>query len=342
MTIDIDQTREDFIKEIQKICSTLLITDKKDLLKKEEGVSYSLSNAERALNNIFIYLNKIQNLNFDKWPNKNILYLLEQLKNIDRHFNSMKAYNSKAPNSIVVRNNLVTATDDFYGAIYEAVNRNMTDEIDSTKFLESAESTLKTITDAEIKAKDVLSRITVMAEKEGVDRFSKLFKDQADIDEKNAGKWIWIMSGLGFLIVALAVIFFMIKEINIIYHLITKTENLDIMSKENLSFTIQLVVGKLIIFSILFYSIAWANKNYKAQKNSAFVNRQRANALITFESFIDAAKDNDTKNAVLLKTTEAIFSIQSSGFLSGEADQSSNTQIFEIFRGMLDSKNSGG
>ena len=55
----------------------------------------------------------------------------------------------------------------------------------------------------------------------------------------------------------------------------------------------------------------------------------------TFETFIKATEDKETKNAVLIQTTQAIFSPQHSGFTDKEKELSSSPQMVEIFRSVL-------
>jgi hypothetical protein len=63
------------------------------------------------------------------------------------------------------------------------------------------------------------------------------------------------------------------------------------------------------------------------------VNQHRAAALETLGLFRDAATDLDTKNAVLLRTTEAIFQHRSTGHETTESESSPGaTTILEVLR----------
>ena len=61
------------------------------------------------------------------------------------------------------------------------------------------------------------------------------------------------------------------------------------------------------------------NKNYTAQKHLEVVNRHRQNALNTFDDFFESAGDNpETRHAVLVAATDAIFDANQSGYLSAK------------------------
>jgi len=62
------------------------------------------------------------------------------------------------------------------------------------------------------------------------------------------------------------------------------------------------------------------------------VNQHRQNALSTFETFVKAAADDQTKGAVLLQATQAIFTPQVTGFIAQESDSGGPAQVLEIFR----------
>lgn len=96
---------------------------------------------------------------------------------------------------------------------------------------------------------------------------------------------------------------------------------------------IQFSFAKLIILSALYYALVWAARNYQAHRHNYIVNRHRQNALQTFETFVKAALgDPDTKNAVLLQTTQSIFSSQPSGYVHKDSETESPNKFIELIR----------
>ena len=96
--------------------------------------------------------------------------------------------------------------------------------------------------------------------------------------------------------------------------------------------TIQRLITKIVIASILYYAAIWAAKNYKTHRHLAVVNLHRQSALKTFEAFVKASSsDEQTKNAVLLEATRSIFAPSNTGYLGAE-EENPSSRIIEIFK----------
>ena len=92
------------------------------------------------------------------------------------------------------------------------------------------------------------------------------------------------------------------------------------------------MVARGSVLLVLFMALVWCSKNYAAVRHNYIINKQRQNALSTFETFVKAAGDEDiqTKNAVLLQATQCIFSAQPTGFSNKNSDGDPSTKIIEI------------
>jgi uncharacterized membrane protein YhaH (DUF805 family) len=101
---------------------------------------------------------------------------------------------------------------------------------------------------------------------------------------------------------------------------------------ESTSAQIQFTLTKIIVLAVLFYAISICTKNFRAHKHNSILNKHRQNSLQTFEAFIAAATDEQTKNAVLLQTTQSIFSNQQTGYSTGESDGEVPSKIIEIIK----------
>ena len=108
------------------------------------------------------------------------------------------------------------------------------------------------------------------------------------------------------------------------------TEHLS--SNMTIAVVIQQSVSRLILVSLLTYALVISVRNFSAAKHNALVNRHRINALSTFETFALAASDNETKAAVLLEATKAVFSPQVTGLLKNEPEPAHGAQIIEIIK----------
>ena len=84
----------------------------------------------------------------------------------------------------------------------------------------------------------------------------------------------------------------------------------------------------------------WLNrsiKNYTAQKHLEVVNTHRQKALETFDTFVAAAEGNrETRDAVLLAATDAIFDANQSGYLSAKASGTdSKSPVQQVIREII-------
>jgi hypothetical protein len=92
------------------------------------------------------------------------------------------------------------------------------------------------------------------------------------------------------------------------------------------------LVARVIVLSLLLYAVVLAARNYRAHRHNAVLNQHRQTALQTFDAFVKGTSDDQTKNAVLLQATQAVFSTQPSGYLTSEAEPLPQTTIVEILR----------
>ena len=87
----------------------------------------------------------------------------------------------------------------------------------------------------------------------------------------------------------------------------------------------------------------WLNrsiKNYTAQKHLEVINTHRQNALETFDTFVAAAEGNrETRDAVLLAATEAIFDANQTGYLPTKTTGPDNrSPVQQVIREIIPQK----
>lgn len=92
------------------------------------------------------------------------------------------------------------------------------------------------------------------------------------------------------------------------------------------------VGGRFAALTLLAFILGFTIRQYAASKHNETVNVHRQNALQTFELFVSAADDQETKDAVLLEATRAIFAPQSSGFLRNGREPDSPSTMVEVIR----------
>lgn len=97
---------------------------------------------------------------------------------------------------------------------------------------------------------------------------------------------------------------------------------------------IQAAIARFTALFTLLIILFWEVRNYNAAQHNFIINQNKQNALSTFETFVSAARDEETKNAVLMQTTKAIFSNLPSGYLKNDSGDDGSSQIIEIARSL--------
>jgi hypothetical protein len=177
---------------------------------------------------------------------------------------------------------------------------------------------ITTKVDDKIASLDTALQVTRdTAAQTGVTRHAAAFKDASDAHAKSSIYWLIASALLAIFTVAMAIL------------ILFEFPSSGVMNDAGI---IQKIIARLVIVSILYYSVVWSAKNYKAHRHLSVLNSHRQNALQTFESFVEGAGgDEQTKNAVLLEATHCIFSPANTGYLGAEEDNPTS-RIVEILK----------
>lgn len=98
---------------------------------------------------------------------------------------------------------------------------------------------------------------------------------------------------------------------------------------------VQVGIAKLALLSLLYFGIVFCSRNYRAHQHNLTVNRHRQNALSTFETFVKAAAESQTKDGVLLYAAQSIFAPQNTGYSGKDSEPPTAPQVLEIIRGAM-------
>lgn len=175
-------------------------------------------------------------------------------------------------------------------------------------------------------ARSALAEVQRAAAEVGVAQHAVHFKHEAD--RHSLARWKWLAATGAF---ALAILGYGVW--NAYYYM---THALDMPTAQ----WVQVAISKLVIFSVLYFGLVWVGRMYRAESHNWVINQHRQNALSTFETFVKAASDDQTKNAVLLQATQSIFSHQPSGFAQRDQEVTSSPQVLEIIRNMMPGRSS--
>lgn len=179
-----------------------------------------------------------------------------------------------------------------------------------------AEATVKELSDILAASRDSAAKI-------GASQHAAHFAQEATQHAKASRAWLWATVIGGALTFTAGILN---------YSFVATTS-----SPSDNAAVVQLIVAKLLLFSMLLSGTLWCGKNYRASQHNLIVNRHRQNALSSFQTFAESASDPQTKNAVLLQATQSIFSPQASGYVANEAEPSGSPQIIELIRSVAGS-----
>lgn len=182
------------------------------------------------------------------------------------------------------------------------------------------DAVMDTIRSTQVFAFQAADAIQKAATKAGVGAEATHFNGRADGHRLWGFVWLAVTIGLGVVATWYA------------YALAFKPDFVPAVSDQNNHLFYVQVVGRLILGSVLLWALVSAQRNYKAHRHNEVLNRHRAIALTTFETFVKGASDPDTKNAVLLQTTQAIFAVQPTAYLSSEPEPVPQTTLIEVLR----------
>ena len=156
-----------------------------------------------------------------------------------------------------------------------------------------------------------------------ISQYKTIFAEQAKQHRK--GAWIWLgMAGLA--TAAFFGVFFSLPIPALLEP-----------GGTQLTGALQSLFTKGFLLSPIYLWLNRSIKNYTAQKHLEVVNTHRQKALETFDAFVAAAEGNrETRDAVLLAATEAIFNANQSGYLSAKASSSdSRSPVQQVIREII-------
>ena len=179
-----------------------------------------------------------------------------------------------------------------------------------------------------------------------ISHYKKIFETQA----KKHSRMAWVWAGVsGLLAIGFGIIFWELlmdigslanreNQLSMILSNLFLEKLTDIGSLANrenqLSMILSNLFAKGFYLSLIFLFLNRTIKNFAAEKHLEVINTHRQNALETFKAFVDAAEGNrETRDAVLLAATKAIFDANQSGYLSTRTSGADNTSpVQQIIR----------
>jgi len=298
------------------------------------GKAFDFRDGVETFNRTLKLFRDLKGANLDDFPDPALNTLLSHTNSATEIFEKIKTFQpGEEDNPGDVRDKLIQQIDNSYPSqhshIYPILAYSFGKGTDFESLVGEAkiavsksDEEFKKAENASKQIEEILKAARKAAGEIGVTKYAEIFKKEAD-SYKIKGRW-WLGTTA---IIAGITLFIGFK--NVKYYI-------DVIKDMDTPQAIQVGLSKLVIFAVLYFGLVWVGKIYKAQQHNYVVNQHRNNALKTFTTFVKAAEgDDQTKSAILIQTTQAIFSPQHSGFTAQEKEFSPSPQILEILRNIV-------
>ncbi len=334
ISISVDESKA--LMELSKILTEMLRITPEQLTRLDLGSDLNFARGIYYFDNTLRLFRELSEADTEDLPLNKIKVLISTADQALGHFKQILSFAIKdyPQNPLQSRDNilqeLIDSYEEYFSIVSPIIAYQFSKVIDLSRVDKMVETLLtKVHTDlAEqedksklllVEAQGTLDKLKQAAQEVGVVQHSIHFKLEADEHQGAANKWLWVTSILGVVAVGLAIgsIFIYFRD----------------LPNWTAAQSIQLALAKIIVFSVLFYGLVGSTRVYRAHRHNYVINKHRQNALSTFEAFAKAAEDLETKSAVLLQTTQCIFSSQHSGYVSEESEGGFSS-VLEIVRGI--------
>lgn len=319
------------VKQLQKWVADLLAFDRKRLLKRGEWGTITFEDGSQNFQKIFDITDYLRLLPVEILNENTVVEITASLKNCHRYVLQIDQFtleNSGSPKSTrdqhlaqlreAADNLFVTASPWIPFLAYQKgdVSSNIA-ELNTavSKAAAMIGDAQKEIADKRKEINDIIVQAREASVAAGAAVFTEDFAKQANSLETQASKWLRMTAILAAGTLLAAVVFFLIIK--------PANESLEV---------VQRVTSKVVILGVLLTATIWCGRIYKALMHQASGYRFKALGLQTFRAFSAGASDAQSKDAVLLETTRAIFSVQDSGYIDGSPSSDSDTRIIEIVK----------
>lgn len=333
------EARETLISALNELAE---ITPESLIRTNELGTALDFRGGVEIFRRTLTLFENLRNCNLDNVPLPTLQTLSQQATQATQTFQEIQQFDPSGQNSPdSLRDSLINTVADQYQEFFQQISPIVAYSVRKGTDFDSLEREARTSleeinrlraeinkqgTDIVSQSQAALAQVQRAAAQVGVAQHAVHFKDEADEHLKQSQYWLLATGLLGFATAAFG-------AFSLYYY---QTTGISLTTAQS----IQLAISKLVVFSVLYFAAIWSGKTYRAKWHNYVVNKHRQNALITFETFVKAAGDEQTKNAVLLQATQSIFLPQNSGFAGRDSEGNTSPQVLEIVRGI--SRTSGG
>ncbi len=326
------------IEELKEIFAQIQNIDPGSLIREEElGKLLSFSDYFDDFVRIINFYKRLTYLDISSLPNSQLTTIKTKATTFLSYINSIQSFTVDANNAMPQRDavayNLINSYQDAFNQLSPIITyceKEGTDyqalQIEVNKIVEDinikSQKISKEFNSKMLELNNTLEAARKAAHEVGITQHTVNFEEASKKYQSLSKYWLYSIISTGVIIIILSLYIF----------------NLPIEIEANDPYAsyrfIQAAVARFTALFTIVILLFWEVRNYNAAQHNYTINQNKQNALSTFETFVSAARDEETKNAVLMQTTKAIFSNLPSGYLKNDSGDDGSSQIIEIARGL--------
>lgn len=326
------------VQGVREVIDRITSDPVEKLVTNADWGKINFQQAQNSLEMIFSVCTQLKDLPIEVMPETDLAQLKSPLDAIESQIKAMRSFTIEQTNATGVRDGIVNNLQSYADQCYAQGQLRMPflalqrgdirrNEAALSKSVKEAGVLLAGAQADILKKQDEIDTIVSAAREAaasvGVAHFSGQFEKTAVGLDENAKTWMTVTAvfASATLIAAAAI------------PMALPMSDTPVLTPHD----VQIFTSKLVVLGILFAATVWCGRLYKAAKHQAAMNRHRGDALKTFQAFVKASGDEQTRNAVLLETTRSIFSVTRTGYLDGaESSGDGPIKIIEIVKSAVD------
>lgn len=326
---------------LEDTLDTLLEIDPESLVREDElGQAFSFKDGLPVFRRTLELFEELAECDFTDLPHSTLEQLNGQAEDALKRLQAIKEFDpastDQPPGS--ERDSLIEQLqnrwDTYHKTVMPVVGYLQRRGMDFDALERQARGTLSELEDAQqefekrkdhalVDINEALEKVREAAAEAGVSQQAIYFGEEAESHEN--ASWWWLGSAAAFGAATLLYTWKMLEP-----------RLLALVGEASASGIVSAAIPRLVIVSILTFGIIWSARNFARNRHNMVVNRHRRNALSTFETFVKASSDPQTKDAVLIQATRSIFAPQPSGYSSAQQEPRQGNQIVEILTRMAE------
>lgn len=316
-----------FINSIQDLISI----KGKDFVSREEWGSINFKSVENDIEEIFYILDLLVELPIEHFPSSTLINVTGDFQRITRLLSEIDSFEiDKVVDPKTERDRICAdlhhEAESLLSKIQPYIPYLISRREQDSKHIKTIRATsdeatqrLRRIKEWAEQQQETVERIVQTTQQSavstGIQEFTPEFDDEADRLETLSENWLIATGVLAVATICAAIYFYLTPSVS------KDITEWDILLKG---------ISKVTIIAVIFTATIWCGRIYRALAHQVTVNRHRALSLKTFQTFVEGTKDRQTRDAVLLAATNAVFANVPTGLVEPSGDQDNKLNIVEL------------